>query len=245
MELQRLYSLTRKAVDEFGLIDEGDRIAVGISGGKDSLTLLYALAGLRRFYPKHFEIEAITVGLGIDGMDFSMVESLCDKLEVNYHYVKTDIYEIVFDIRKETNPCALCAKMRKGAFNKKAIMLGCNKVAYAHHKDDLIETLLLSLMYEGRIHTFAPKTYWDKTGLTLIRPLLYVNEAEIVGFKNKYDLPVVRNLCPADKETKREDMKRLIANLRKDNPDIKEALFGAVIRDVFPKSASKDNNTGT
>lgn len=229
MQLQKLMSLSRKAIDEYAMIEEGDKIAVGISGGKDSLTLLYALNGLKRFYPKKFDIEAITVHAGVDGMDFSKVKELCDTLHVNYTILNTDIYNIVFNIRKEENPCSLCAKLRKGAFNEKAKELGCNKIAYAHHKDDVIETLIMSLFFEGRIHSFSPKTYLDKTDLTLIRPLIYVDEADIIGFKNKYELPVVKNLCPSDGFTKREYAKQLIKSLNTDVPGIRERLFTAII----------------
>lgn len=234
MKLQQLLSLTRKAVDEYGLIDEGDKIAVGISGGKDSLTMLYALAGLRRFYPNHFEIEAITVNLGIEGMDFTPVADLCRELNVNYTIVSSDIYEIVFGIRKEENPCSLCAKLRKGAFNDAAEKLGCNKVAYAHHKDDIIETFLMSLMFEGRIHTFSPKTYLDRTKLTVIRPLMFIDEANVIGFRNKYNLPIVKNLCPADGFTKREDMKQLVKSLNSTYPGFKERIFTAIINGGLP-----------
>lgn len=163
MELQRLLSYTRKAVDDYSMINSGDKIAVGISGGKDSLTLLYALHGLRRFYPNNFEIEAVTVNAGIEGMDFSPISRLCDELDVNYTVIDTDIYDIVYNIRRESNPCALCAKLRKGAFNKKAEELGCNKIAYAHHKDDVIETFMMSLLLEGRVHTFSPVTYLERS----------------------------------------------------------------------------------
>lgn len=229
MTLQQLLSYSRKAIDEYHLIEDGDRIAIGISGGKDSTTLMYALSELRRFYPKKFEIEAITVHLGIEEMDFSPIKELCDKLNVNYHIVNTEINDVVFNIRKERNPCSLCAKMRKGAFNEKAVELGCNKIAYAHHRDDIIETLLMSLIYEGRIHTFSPMTYLDKMQLTLIRPLMFVPEADIVGFKNKYDIPVIKNLCPADGVTKRETTKELIKSLNLEAPGVRERMFSAIL----------------
>lgn len=228
MKLQQLYSLTRQAVDQYELIQEGDRIAVGISGGKDSLTLLYALAGLKRFYPKKFEIEAITVDFGIDGMDFTPIQSLCEELQVHYTIVSTEIKKIVFDVRKEENPCSLCAKLRKGALNDAALKLNCNVVAYAHHKDDIIETLLMSLFFEGRIHTFEPKTYLDQTGLTIIRPLMLLSESDVIGFQNKYQLPVVKNLCPADGFTKREEMKVLLKELSKKYPGVKDRIFTSV-----------------
>ncbi len=229
MKLQRLLSYARKAVDDYNMINDGDKIAVGISGGKDSLTLLYALHGLKRFYPKKFDIEAISVSVGFEGMDLSPITKLCNELGVNYTIVDTEIKQIVFDERKETNPCSLCAKMRKGAFNDKALELGCNKIAYAHHKDDVIETLLMSLIFEGRIHSFSPVTFLDKTGLTLIRPLLYVDEADVIGFKNLYDLPVCKNPCPADGNTKREYTKNLLKQLNQDNPGVKERIFTAIV----------------
>ncbi len=228
MDLQRLLSQTRKAIDEFSMIEEGDKIAVGISGGKDSLTLLYALHGLQRFYPKQYTIEAVTVNTGVGGMDFSPVKQLCAKLAVPYTVIDTDIYQIIFNIRKETNPCALCAKMRKGAFNEKIKELGCNKFAYAHHKDDVIETFLMSLLLEGRVHTFSPVTYLDRTYLTLIRPLIYITEADIIGFQNKYKLPVVPNQCPADKETKREYAKQLLSSIHSELPGVRERIFTAI-----------------
>lgn len=233
MKLQQLLSFTRKAVDEYQMIKEGDRIAIGISGGKDSLTLLYALSELRRFYPNKFEVEAISVSLGIEGMNFDSVKELCNKLNVNYTIVNTEINDIIFNKRKEPNPCSLCAKMRKGAFNEKALELGCNKIAYAHHKDDLVETLFMSLIFEGRIHSFSPVTYLDKTGITLIRPLMFVNEADIIGFKNLYDLPVVKNLCPADGYTKREYAKDLVKKLNNENPGMKDRAFTAILNADF------------
>ena len=175
MKLQRLLSLTRQAVDDYALIDSGDKIAVGISGGKDSLTLLYALHGLKRFYPNEFELSAITVDLGFENFDLSPVRSLCSELSVPFTVVPTDIGKILFETRKESNPCALCAKMRKGALNETAKQMGCNKIAYAHHRDDLIETMLLSLIYEGRFYAFSPKTFLDRTELTVIRPMIYVS----------------------------------------------------------------------
>jgi tRNA(Ile)-lysidine synthase TilS/MesJ len=198
MELQRLLSLTRKAVDDYSQIDEGDKIAVGISGGKDSLTLLYALANLKRFYPNTYELGAITVDLGLPGFDTDPIAKICESLDVPYTVVKTDIYNIIFNDRKESNPCSLCAKMRKGSLNEAIKARGYNKVAYGHHKDDVVETLMMSLIYEGRINTFSPVTYLDRTDITVIRPLLYIDEADIIGFANKYDLPVAGKLCPAD-----------------------------------------------
>jgi len=234
MKLQRLLSYTRKAVDDYEMIDNGDKIAIGVSGGKDSLTLLYALSHLRRFYPKKYDIEAITVGMGYKDMDFSPVGKLCKELGVNYTIVETEIADIVFSHRKETNPCSLCAKMRKGAFSAKAKELGCNKEAYAHHFDDVIETMIMSLIYEGRFHCFSPVTYLDKSDITLIRPLIYVREADIKGFRNAYNLPVVNNLCPFDGYTKRQYTKELIKKLQSENPGGKERLFHAVKTSNIP-----------
>lgn len=228
MKLQRLLSLTRQAVDDYALIDSGDKIAVGISGGKDSLTLLYALHGLKRFYPKEFELSAITVDLGFKNFDLSPVRSLCSELSVPFTVVPTDIGKILFETRKESNPCALCAKMRKGALNETAKQLGCNKIAYAHHRDDLIETMLLSLIYEGRFYAFSPKTFLDRTELTVIRPMIYVSEADVIGFKNRFSLPVCKNPCPVDGKTKREYVKQLTKQLNLQAPGVKERLFHAI-----------------
>lgn len=229
MKLQQVLSVTRKAVDEFHMIQANDRIAVGVSGGKDSLTLLYALHGLARFYPNPFQIEAITVDLGIGGVSMEPIQKLCNDLGVRYTVVHTDIYNIIFHERRESNPCSLCAKMRKGALNQTAKELGCNKIAYAHHKDDVIETMLMSLIFEGRFHTFSPVTYWDRMDLTLIRPLLFMEEMDVIGFQNKYGLPVVKNKCPADGNTKREYAKNLLRQLNYDHPGTKERMFTAIM----------------
>jgi len=229
MKLQQLLSYTRKAVDDYGLIDEGDKIAVGISGGKDSLTMLYALHGLKRFYPKSFEIHAITIDLGHEGFDVAPLERLCEELQVPYTVVKTDIAKIIFEDRKEPNPCSLCAKMRKGALNEAIKKVGCNKVAYAHHKDDIVETMLMSMIFEGRFHSFSPKTYLDRMDLTVIRPLMYVPEMDVIGFMNKYNLPVVKSSCPADGYTKRDYAKQLVKQLNTEHPGTKERLFTAIV----------------
>ena len=228
MKLQQVLSYVRKAIDDYQMIEEGDKIAVGISGGKDSLTLLYALSGLRRFYPKHFEIHAVTVDLGFDNLNLDKIKALCEELKVGYTIVKTDIAQIIFEERKESNPCSLCAKMRKGALNTAIKEAGCNKVAYAHHKDDVIETMLMSLIYEGRFHTFAPVTYLDRMELTVIRPLMYMNEADVIGFINKYEVPVVKSSCPADGHTKREYIKNLLRQINLENPGVKERMFTAI-----------------
>lgn len=233
MELQRLLSYTRKAVDDFNLINPGDKIAVGISGGKDSLTLLYALSNLRRFYPNHFDICAVTVDLGFEDFNLDPIFRLTEQLNVPYHVVKSDIAKIVFEDRKEGNPCSLCAKMRKGALNDSVKELGYNKVAYAHHMDDVVETMLLSLIFEGRFHTFKPNTYLDRMDLNVIRPLIYVNESDIIGFMHKMDLPVVKSKCPADGYTKREYAKELLKSLNKEHPGTKERMFTAIKNQLY------------
>ena len=225
MKLQRLLSLVRKAADDYNMIEDGDRIAIGISGGKDSLALLCALQALQKFYPRHFEIHGFTVDLGFGNQDFDAIRTFCSGLNVPYTVIET---------RKESNPCSLCAKMRKGALNQAAKDAGCTKVAYAHHKDDVIETMLLSLIYEGRFHSFSPKTYLDRMGLTVIRPMLYVSESDVIGFKNKYQLPVCKNPCPVDGKTKREYVKNLTASLNRDEPGVKDRLFRAITEGNIP-----------
>ena len=230
MKLQQVLSYVRKAIDDYQMIQEGDKIAIGISGGKDSLTLLHALHGLHRFYPVKFDLYAITVDLGFDNLDLAQVQSMCRQLDIPYEIVKTDIAKIIFEDRKETNPCSLCAKMRKGALNTAIKAAGCNKVAYAHHKDDVVETMLLSLIFEGRFHTFAPVTYLDRMDVTVIRPMLYMNEADVIGFINKYEVPVVKSPCPADGHTKREYAGDLLKQLSIDHPGVKERMFTAICR---------------
>lgn len=229
MKLQRLLSLVRKACDDYSLIDDNDKIAIGISGGKDSLTLLYALHELQRFYPKHFEIHAFTVDLGFGIQDFGAIKALCEDFSIPYTVIPTEIAEIVFQTRQESNPCSLCAKMRKGALNMAAKEAGCNKIAYAHHRDDIIETMMLSLLYEGRFYSFSPKTYLDRMDLTVIRPMMYVDEADVIGFQNKYELPVAKSRCPIDGFTKREYAKDLVKQLNHEHPGAKNRMFTAIL----------------
>ena len=229
MKLQQLMSQTRRAIDDYGMIHTGDKIAIGISGGKDSLTLLYALHGLQRFYPDKFDLEAITVDLGNPDFDLSHIRHLCETMQIPYTVVKTEIAQIVFEERKEKNPCSLCAKMRKGALNDAVKKLGCNKIAYAHHKDDIVETMMMSLIYEGHFYSFPPITHLDRTNLTVIRPLMYVSEADVKGFCRKYQLPVVKSPCPADGYTKRQYVKDLLRKLNLENPGVKERMFSAII----------------
>ena len=233
MTLQQVLSQVRRAADDYEMIQDGDKIAVGISGGKDSLTLLYALSTLRRFYPHPFELHAVTVDLGFENLNLGKIEALCKELDVPYTIVPTQIASIVFDQRKEKNPCALCAKMRKGALNEAIRGAGCNKIAYAHHKDDVVETLMLSLIYEGRFHCFNPVTYLDRMGLNVIRPMMYVPEMDVIGFANKYNLPVAKNPCPVDGHTKREYIKTLVRQLNRENPNCKDRLFTAVLNGGF------------
>ena len=228
--MQKLLSLFRACVDDYRMIDAGDRIAVGVSGGKDSLTLLVLLAELKKFYPKPFTLEAFSVDLGLGGMDFSPVEALCGELEVPFHRIETQIGPVLFEYRKEQNPCSLCAKMRRGALSKAVTEAGIHKVALGHHRYDVVETFLMSLLYEGRIACFEPVTYLDRSGVTQIRPMLYIPELTITHFAQRMELPVVRNTCPADKHTKREETKALIASLRETYPELKDRLFGAVQR---------------
>lgn len=234
MKLQKLYSYTRRAIDDYQMIEEGDTIAVGISGGKDSLTLLYAMHGLQRFYPKRFELMAITVNLGYKDFDVTKLVNLCSELEIPYKIIETEIADIVFQKNPQENPCSLCAKLRKGALNEAAKELGCNKVAYAHHRDDIVETMMLSLLFEGRFHSFSPKTHLDRTGLTVIRPLMYLAEADVIGFKNKMNLSVVKNPCPVDGFTKRQYAKDLLRQLNLEHPGTKDRMFHAILHGNIP-----------
>lgn len=228
--MQKMLSFVRRAVDHYHMIEEGDRIAVGVSGGKDSLTLLAALAELRRFYPKKYDVVAITLEMGYEEMDFEPVAELCRRLDVEYVRIQTQIKQIVFDIRQEENPCSLCAKLRRGALHEAALAAGCEKVALGHHFDDVVETYMLSLFYEGRISCFKPVTYLDRKGVTLIRPLLYVPEYAVRSFARRHNLPIVHNPCPADGNTKREEVKTLLKDLEKQFPGLRDRVFGAIQR---------------
>lgn len=227
---QKLLARVRKAVEDYGMIQNGDRIAVGVSGGKDSLTLLYCLKALQRFYPEKFDLVAITISLGNEGFDLPALIDIYKNLDIEYHIEDTPIAKIVFDIRKEKNPCSLCSNMKRGAIHNAAKKLGCNKVAFAHHKDDVVETLLLSLFYEGKIHTFSPVTYLDRSGITLIRPFIYTEEKMIRAYVNKKGITPIPSGCRAEGKTKRHYIKGLIAELMKENRHIKDNLFGAIQR---------------
>ena len=232
--MQKLMGLVRRCVDDYDMICEGDKIAVGVSGGKDSLVLLVLLAGLRAYFNKPFELEAITIDMGL-GMDYTPVAKLCESLNVPYHIVKTEIAPIIFDHRKEKNPCSMCAKMRRGALNQAIIERGFNKLALGHHYDDAVETFVMSLIYEGRISCFQPVTNLDRTGIIKIRPMLYIHEKTVDNFAVRQSLPVIENRCPVDKTTKREEIKQLVFDLSKTYPDLKERIFGAMQRLPLPE----------
>ena len=233
--LQKMTGLVRRCVDDYQMIAPGDRIAVGVSGGKDSLTLLVLLATLKKYYPAPFELEAITIDMGLQGMDFSGVQALCERLEVPYYCKKTEIGPIIFDYRKEKNPCSMCAKMRRGALNEVLLERGLNKVALGHHYDDAVETFLMSLIFEGRLSCFQPVTFLDRTGITQIRPMLYLSEKSVAHFAEREKLPVVHNVCPADKHTKRQEIKDLVYRLSAEYPDLKSRVFGAMQRLPLPE----------
>lgn len=234
MKRQKLLSLVRQAVERYGMIEEGDRIAVGVSGGKDSLTLLMALKELAGFYPKRFSVCAIRVDLGYGNTDDAKVRRFCKELRTELSVVPTQIGQIVMEERKEKNPCALCAKMRKGALVQEALRMGCNKIAYAHHKDDFIETMLLSLIFQGQFYAFPPVTWFEDTQLTVIRPLMLVEEAQVRGFCNRYQIPVMKSPCPVDGTTKRAYAKKLLAQIQREHPGAKERMFHAITEGKIP-----------
>ncbi|MBS6463900.1 MAG: tRNA 2-thiocytidine(32) synthetase TtcA [Firmicutes bacterium] len=228
MTTQQLLSGLRRGITDFSMIRPGDRIAVGLSGGKDSVTLLKLLAAYRRFSPEPFTLTAITVDLNFkdNPADFSPLAAFCAELDVPFLLEKTDIGEVVFDVRKEENPCSLCAKMRKGALNAAALSAGCNKIALGHHADDFIETMFLSLLYEGRLSTCAPKVYLDRTKLTFIRPMVYLEEKDIAAYAK--NLPVCKSCCPANKNTRREYVKQAIDRIKKDVPFARDRMYSAL-----------------
>ena len=228
--IKRILSFTRRALDDYTMIEPGDKIAVGVSAGKDSLTLLCAMAELRRFYPVPFELIAVTVDMGFEGTDFTPIQRLCDELNVPYHIVPTEISHIIFDIRKEKNPCSLCAKMRRGALHNAAKELGCTSVALGHHFDDAVETFMLNLFFEGRIGCFSPVTYLSRVGIKLIRPMLYMPEKDVRYFASKTNLPVIKSPGPADGNTQREEMKQLLRELERKHDGLRYRIFGAMQR---------------
>ena len=229
-DLNRFTGLVRRCVEDYKMIEDGDRIAVGVSGGKDSVALLNALANLRGYYPKKFELFAVTVSMGFEGMDFTPISEMCEKLEVPFILRQTQIKQIIFDERKEKNPCALCAKMRRGVLHDTILEHGINKIALGHHFDDAVETFMMSLFYEGRISCFQPVTYMSRAGITQIRPMLYIGEGTVENLVKRYELPVVQNKCEMDKRSKRQEVKDLIKNLSAQYPDLKSKVFGAMQR---------------
>lgn len=232
--MQKLMGLVRRCVEDYNMIESGDRIAVGVSGGKDSLVLLMLLAGLHSYSDKPFELEAITIDMGL-GMDYSAIADFCKKLEVPYTVVPTQIGPIIFDYRKEKNPCSMCSKMRRGALNQAILDRGFHKLALGHHYDDAVETFVMSLVYEGRISCFQPVTNLDRTGIIQIRPMLYIHEKTVDHFARRMELPVLENRCPVDKHTKREEIKNLVYELSARYPDLKERIFGAMQRYPLPE----------
>lgn len=226
--MQKMMGLVRRCIEDYNMIEASDRVAVGVSGGKDSLTLLVVLAALREYYPIKFDLAALSVDMGLGGMDFSPVAELCARLNVPYLVKKTEIGPIIFDYRKEKNPCSMCAKMRRGALHNALREHGITKIALGHHFDDAVETFFLSLFYEGRLSCFQPVTYLDRTGITQIRPLLYCGEGMLRNAAERNHLPVVFNPCPADGNTKRQEVKELIKSLDKQYPGLKSRVFGAM-----------------
>ena len=230
--MQRILSHMRKAIEEYHMIEENDKIGICLSGGKDSITLLHAFKALQRFYPKKFEIIAISIDPGFDFFDIELLQNTCDKLEIPLFIEKSHAKEIVFDIRKEKNQCSLCANLRRGIINSIAIREGCNKIALGHNQDDVLETFLLNLFYTGSIGTFSPVSYMDRTGITLIRPLIYTPEKDTKRFVKKNNLTIMPKVCPMDGTSKRESMKEMIITLQKDIPMIRANLFGAIQRNL-------------
>lgn len=239
--MQHILSLVRRCVEDYHMIESGDTVAVGVSGGKDSVLTLAALARLRSFYPKRFEVAAVTIDSGAPGMDFTPIARLCQDLEVPYHLVSVPIYEIIFVHRQEKNPCSLCAKLRRGALSTELNRLGLHKIALGHHYDDAVETFFMSLLFEGRLSCFQPVTYLDRTGITQIRPLLYCGENLVRHTAQRLDLPVVKNPCPADGATKRQEIKELVYELQGRYPGLKARAFGAMQRLPLPAWGPKEH----
>lgn len=226
--MRKILSRVRKAVDEYHMIEAGDKIAVGVSGGKDSLCLLSAMATLKRFYPIPFELVAISLDMGFEGMNFAPVEEFCKSLDVPFIKVDTDIAEIVFSVREEDRPCSLCAKLRRGGLNDAAKAAGCNKVALGHHNEDVIETFYLSLFFEGRLNCFSPVTYLSRKDIFVIRPMIYVAEGDIKGYAARAELPIIKNKCPMDGKSRREDMKEFINQKQAEDKFFKKKMLNAI-----------------
>lgn len=228
--MQEILGLVRRCIEDYDMIQQGETVAVGVSGGKDSLLTLAALARLKNFYPKHFDLVALTIDGGTPGMDFTPVSDFCKELGVEYVRVEVPIYEIVFEDRKEPNPCSLCAKLRRGALNTAITQRGIKKIALGHHYDDAVETYLMNMLFEGRIGCFQPVTYLSRMDVTQIRPLLYAREKQVRSAVNRLQLPVVHNPCPLNGASRRQEVKELIAELEKKYPDLKQKIFGGMQR---------------
>ena len=226
--MQQISGYLRRAIDDFQMIHKGERVAVAVSGGKDSLLLLHGMKHLSRYHPAGFDLIAIFIDLGFDNMDIEELQKTCKELEIPLVIRKTDIAPVVFETRKESNPCSLCAKMRRGSLHDAALENGCRTIALGHHRDDAVETLAMNLIFEGRLACFQPVTYLDRMDLTVIRPLMYMNEVDVIGFVNKHQVPVVKSPCPADGYTKREYVKELLKKLNQENPGVKERMFTAI-----------------
>lgn len=230
--MRKIVGTMRKAINDYQMIKDGDKIAVGISGGKDSMTLLAALANLRRYSKEKFDLVGININMGFSDLNMEEVDKVkafMDNLDVPFHIENTNIADIIFNIRKEKNPCSLCSKLRRGALNTIAKSQGCNKIALGHHKDDVLETMLLSFIFEGRLSTFMPVSYLSRTDITVIRPFIYVDEADIRGVTQRLNIPIIHNPCPADKHTQRQYMKELVANIKKDIPMAKDRMCSAIM----------------
>lgn len=228
--MQRILSHMRKAIEKYNMIEENDKIAICLSGGKDSITMLHAFKALQRFYPKKFDIIAISIDPGFEFFDTDFLQNMCDKLEIPLFIEKSNAKEIVFDIRKEKNPCSLCANLRRGILNTTAIEHGCNKIALGHNEDDVLETFLMNILYTGSISTFAPVSYMDRSKMTLIRPLIYISEKQTRSFIKNNNITIMPKACPMDGKSKREDIKKLLYDLNKQIPHVRANMYGAIKR---------------
>lgn len=230
--MQRILSYVRRACDDYNMIEDGEKIVVGVSGGKDSMLLLLALSALRRFYPKRFSLAAVALDPQFNGKqtDYSPLIKLCEQNDIELLIKRTHIGEIIFEERKEKSPCSLCARMRRGALHDATLELGSKKLALGHHYDDAVETFMLNLFNEGRIGCFSPVTYLSRKDINMIRPLVYLPESEISVAVKRLDIPIIKSVCPADKKTARQDMKEHLKELEKQNPGVTERIFGAIKR---------------
>jgi len=228
--MQQVMSKLRRAIDDYNMIEHGEKIAVALSGGKDSALMLYALAGLSHFHPKNFSVCAVFVDTGLGNINTAKLKEMCCSLDVEFCIKKTEIGKIIFDYRKESNPCALCAKMRRGVIHDAAKEMNCKKIALGHHLDDAVETFFMNLIYESRLGCFQPVTYLSRKDVTVIRPMIYMREADVKGAVRRLGIPIMKSPCPIDGETKREEIKKLISVLTEKYPNIRQSVFGAMQR---------------